>query len=69
MERTLKQELQGKDTSSKRAKGEFHNHALLHNQAILLFPHFPLHLLLLIIIHLFLLLILLLLLHLLCRDL
>ena len=65
VEITLKQELQGKETSGKRDQGEFDHHALLHHQAvlhILLIPPHPLHLLIIIILLLFLLLLLLLLL-------
>ena len=64
VKRTLKQELQVKETSGKRDQGEFDYHALLHHQAVLhytLHP-LPLHLLLIIIILFLLLLILLLLL-------
>ena len=59
---TLKQELQVKETSGKRNRGKFYQHAL-HHQAVLNYtlPPLPLHLLL-IIIHLLFLLILLLLL-------
>ena len=45
MERTLKQELQGKETNGKRHQGECDHHALFHHQAvlhILLIPHIPL---------------------------
>ena len=64
MKGTLKQELQVKETSGKRDRGEFDQHALLHHQAVLHYtlPPLPLHLLLIIIILLLLLLILLLLL-------
>ena len=64
VKRTLKQELQVKETSGKRDQGEFDQHALLHHQAVLHYtlPPLPLHLLLIIIILLLLLLILLLLL-------
>ena len=44
VERTLKQELQGKETSDKRKEGEFDHHAILHHQAvlhILLLPILP----------------------------
>ena len=63
VERTLKQELQGKETSGKRDQGEFDHHDLLHHQAvlhILLIPPLPLHFLLFIVILLILILILLL---------
>ena len=63
VKRTLKQELQVKETSGKRDQGKFYQHALLHHQAVLhytLYP-LPLHLLLIIIILLLLLPILLLL--------
>ena len=58
----LKQELQVKETSSKRDQWEFDQHALLHHQAVLHYtlPPLPLHFLLIIIILLPLLLILLL---------
>ena len=64
VKRTLKQELQVKETSGKRDRGEFDQHDLLHHQAVLHYtlPPLPLHLLLIIIILLLLLLILLLLL-------
>ena len=64
VKRTLKQELQVKETSGKRDRGEFDQHALLHHQAVLHYtlPPLPLHPLLIIIILLLLLLILLLLL-------
>ena len=35
VERTLKQELEGKETSGKRDQGEFQKHALLDHQAVL----------------------------------
>ena len=62
VKRTLKQELQVKETSGKRDQGKFYQHALLHHQAVLHYtlPPLPLHLLLIIIILLLLLLILLL---------
>ena len=64
VKRTLKQELQVKETSGKRDQGKFDQHALLHHQAVLHYtlPPLPLHLLLIIIILLLLLLIVLLLL-------
>ena len=64
MKRTLKQELQVKETSGKRDRGEFDQHDLLHHQAVLHYtlPPLPLHLLLINIILLLLLLIVLLLL-------
>ena len=49
VERIMKQELQGKETSGKRDQGGFDHHALLHPQAvlhILLIPPLILHLLL-----------------------
>ena len=64
VKRTLKQELQVKQTRGKRDRGEFNQHAIFHHQAVLRYtlPLLPLHLLLIIIILLLLLLILLLLL-------
>ena len=64
VKRTLKQELQVKETHGKGDRGEFNHYALLHHQAVLHYtlPPLPLHLLLIIIILLLLLLILLLLL-------
>ena len=61
--RTLKQELQVKETRGKRDQGEFNQHAILCHQAVLRYtlPPLPLHLLLIIIILLLLLLLLLLL--------
>ena len=61
--RTLKQDLQDlqvKETSGKRDRGEFDQHAFLHHQADLhyILPPLPLHILLIIIILLLLLLIL-----------
>ena len=53
VERTLKQELQGKETGGKRDQRKFYYHTLLHHQAvlhILLIPPLSLHLLLIIII-------------------
>ena len=59
VKRTLKQELQVKETSGSRDRGKFYQHALLHHQAVLQYtlPPLPLHLLLIIIILLLLLLI------------
>ena len=50
VKRTLRQELQVKETSGKRDRGEFDQHALLHHQAVLHYalPPLPLHLLLII---------------------
>ena len=50
--RTLKQELQVKETRGKRDQGEFNQHAILRHQAVLRYtlPPRPLHLLLIIII-------------------
>ena len=64
VKRTFKQGLHVKDTSGKRERGKFDQHALLHHQAVLHYtvPPLSLHLLLIIIILLLLLLILLLLL-------
>ena len=64
LKRTLKQELQVKETGGKRDRGKFYQHALLHHQAVLHYtlPPLPIHLLLIIIILLVLFLILLLLL-------
>ena len=61
VKQTLEQELLLKETSGKRDRGEFDQHALLHHQAVLHYtiPPLPLHLLLIIIIHLFILLLLL----------
>ena len=61
VKQTLKQELQVKETSGKRDRGEFDQHDLVHHQAVLHYtlPPLPLHLLLIIIILILLLLILL----------
>ena len=65
LERTLKKDLQGKETSGKSYQGLFDHHALLYHQGILhmiLIPPLPLHILFIITILLLLLLSLLLLL-------
>ena len=61
VERTMRQDLQGKETRGKREQCEFDHHTLIHHQAvwhILLIPYLSFHLLLLFIILLLLLLIL-----------
>ena len=57
VKRTLKQELQVKETSGKKDRGEIDQHDLLHHQAVLLYtlPLLPLHFFLIIIIFLLLL--------------
>jgi hypothetical protein len=62
VKRTLKQELQVKETTGQRDRGEFDQHDLLHHQAVLHYtlPPLPLYLLLIIILLLLLLLLLLL---------